>query len=75
MTEEKRHPRWGKQPFVICYWDTFDNETFKVGHAKTLEIAEALVDAQYKGRIRADGADSVEIIDLRGHIVRKWNVG
>lgn len=72
---DKRAKKWGKSPFVICHWDTFDNETIKVGHAKTLKVAEDLVVARYGDRLRDDGADRVEIIDMRGDIVRRWNVG
>lgn len=70
-----RDKRFGKQPFAVCHWDTFDNEVFKVGGAKTLEKAEELVQKKYAGRIRDTGADQVDIVDLRGEIVRRYKVG
>ena len=70
-----RDPRFGDEPFVVCHWDTFDNETFRVGGADTLEGAEALVQERYGDRIRPDGADQVDIVDAEGNIVKKYNVG
>ena len=64
-----RDPRWGDEPFVVCHWDTFDNEIFRVGGAQTLEEAEALVQERYAGRIRPDGADQVVVKVLQVHQV------
>jgi hypothetical protein len=70
-----RAPQFGREKFAVCHWDTFDNETFTVGGAKTLEEAVALVEKKYGSRLRDDGADRVEIVDLDGKVVRRWGVG
>lgn len=70
----KRKSDFGDEPFVICHWDTFDNETFRVGGAKTLEEAEAFVEERYKGRIGSHGADKVDIVDSEGRVRRQYSV-
>jgi hypothetical protein len=61
--------------FGIYHWDTFDNETFLVDEADTKEQAEEKVKEQYKGRLRDNGADRVDIVDKKGDIVAHYNVG
>lgn len=61
--------------FGIYHWDTFDNETILIDEAMTLDEATNIVQAIYKGRIRGDGADIVEIVGKYGNIVAKFNVG
>lgn len=61
--------------FGIYHWDTFDNETFLVDQADTLEKATTIVMEKYKGRISGNGADQVDIVDLKGNIVSKYKVG
>ncbi len=61
--------------FGIYHWDTFDNETFLVAEANTLEDAEAKVKEKYGDRIRSSGADKVDIVDNKGNIVRQFSVG
>lgn len=70
-----RNPKFGDEPFVVCHWDTFDNETFRVGGAQTLMEAEQFVQAYYGDRLRPDGADQVDIVDAEGNIVKKYKVG
>ena len=62
------------EPFTIYHWDTFDNETFEKGTAKTLAEAQEFVRNEYGSRIRADGADRVDIVDLAGNVVEKFKV-
>ena len=59
----------------IYHWDTFDNETLLVDEADTLNEAVEKVETRYKGRIRDDGADQVDIVNSKGDIVRKFKVG
>lgn len=62
--------------FGVYHWDTFDNETFLVDEFDTLDEAVKFVEEdKYKGRIRATGADQVDIVDKRGDIVKKYPVG
>ena len=63
------------EPFTIYHWDTFDNETFEKGTAKTLAEAREFVRKAYGSRIRPDGADQVDIVDLDGNLVEKIKVG
>jgi len=63
------------KPFGIYYWDTFDNETFLISEAGTLKKAIAKVHKRFKGRIKDDGADRVDIVDLQGTVVEKFKVG
>ena len=65
----------GKAPFVICHWDTFDNETIKIGEANTLDEAISFIEKKYGDRLDVNGADKVEVIDLAGDIVHRQNVG
>jgi len=67
----------GTEPFVVCHWDTFDNEVLKLdgGGHDTLESTIKWTEDRYGDRIRSDGADRVEIIDLKGNIVWRRNVG
>lgn len=60
--------------FGIYYWDTFDNETFLVEEADTLEEAKAFVEGRYRNRISERGADRVDIVDLQGDVVEKYQV-
>jgi hypothetical protein len=64
-----------KKEFGIYHWDTFDNETFLVDEADTLQEAQDKVQEKYKGRIRSTGADRVDIVDKRGNVVDKYSVG
>ena len=64
-----------KKQFGVYHWDTFDNETWLVGEADTVEEAEALVDDKYGNRIRMDGADRVDIVNATGEVVKKYCVG
>lgn len=66
----KKHTK----PFGVYHWDTFDNETFLIGEADTLEAAEKLVNERYAGRIGSNGADKVDIVDDKGSIVRQFSV-
>ena len=61
--------------FGIYHWDTFDNETFKIDEADSLVEAEDKVKKRYGDRIRDTGADQVDIVDLKGNIVRVFKVG
>jgi hypothetical protein len=63
------------QKFSICHWDTFDNETFTIGGADTLEEAIAFVEERYGDRLRDSGADVVDIVDEYGRVVKHWRVG
>ena len=70
-----RNPAFGQRPYAVCHWDTFDNETLLVAEADTLPDAEAIVAERYKGRLRSDGADRVDIVDSEGRVVRAYSVG
>lgn len=70
-----RNSKFGTAPFVICHWDTFDNDTFAVGEATTLDAAMKKVMELYEDRLRVNGADRVEIIDINGNVVKRYNVG
>ena len=64
-----------KKQFGIYHWDTFDNETFQVGEADTLEKACEFVQKRYGDRIRSSGADRVDIVDKAGNVVGRYSVG
>lgn len=70
----KRKVELGNEKFVVMHWDTFDNETFKVGGANTLIEALAIINKKYKGCLSDEGADRIEIINLKGDIVYKVGV-
>jgi len=53
-----------KKRFGVYHWDTFDNETFFKKDFDILEEAESYIEEEYKGRIRSNGADQVDIVDL-----------
>lgn len=63
-----------KKEYGIYYWDTFDNETFLVGEADTSVEAIEFVNDKYSDRIRRNGADRVEIVDLKGNILEGFSV-
>ena len=60
--------------FGIYHWDMFDNETLLVGEADTVTKAVKFIDDKYGARISCDGADRVEVVDLSGIILRRFNV-
>ena len=64
-----------KKEFGIYHWDTFDNETFLVGEADTLAEAKSFVKERYGDRIKPNGADHVDIVDLTGNIKEFYLVG
>jgi len=64
-----------KKEFGIYHWDTFDNVTILIDEADTLEEAKKKTKEHYKGRIRVDGADKVDIINSKGDIVQQYPVG
>lgn len=59
--------------FGVYYWDTFDNITSLVNEFDTIIEAEAFVEKRYT--VRSTGADKVDIVDLKGKIVRQYSVG
>ena len=61
--------------FGIYHWDTFDNETLLVGEADTITEAVTFIKDKYGKRIRLNGADQVEVVDLAGNGVKRFNVG
>lgn len=63
-----------KKNFGIYHWDTFDNETWLIDEADTLEEARGKVMKSYKGRISCNGADVVDIVDLKGNVVANYHV-
>lgn len=64
-----------KKEFGIYHWDTFDNETLLVGEADTIEKAVKKVKKRYGDRIRNDGADRVDIVDSKGNVKERFNIG
>lgn len=60
--------------FGVYHWDTFDNETFLINEFDSLAAAEEYVKEKYKGRIRSNGADQVDIVDNKGNLIRKYRV-
>jgi len=60
--------------FGIYHWDTFDNQTLLVDEADSLPKAIQKVKKCYKDRIRENGADRVEIVNLNGDVVEKFKV-
>ena len=63
-----------KKAFGIYHWDTFDNETFLVDEADSLNEAQKKVLDKYGSRISASGSDQVDIVDQKGNIVAKYKV-
>lgn len=63
-----------KKAFGIYHWDTFDNETLFLHEVDTLVESDIWVRGRYKDRIRADGADQVDVVNLSGDIVRRYSV-
>ena len=64
-----------KKEFGIYHWDTFDNVTLLIDEADTLDEAKDKVKKKYGDRIRPTGADQVDIVDQKGAIKEKYNVG
>lgn len=61
--------------FGIYHWDTFDNITILLAEYDKKAEALKFVEDRYKNRLRADGADRVEIVNSLGDIVEAFNVG
>jgi len=66
---------WHKKKFGVYHWDTFDNQTSLAAEADTLDKARKKLKEQYGGSIRSNGADRVEIVDSKGNIVERYNIG
>lgn len=64
-----------KKGFGIYHWDTFDNHTFLRHETDTLQEAKDWIGEHYKGRLRDNGADQVDIVNSDGEIVEKYSVG
>lgn len=64
-----------EKEFGIYYWDTFDNETFLVAEADSLQEASDTALEKYGSQIRTTGADRVDIVDKAGNIVERYSVG
>jgi len=64
-----------KKQYGIYHWDTFDNETFQVGEADTMDEAEKLVKNRYGNRLGGCGADRVDIVNRDGEIIVQYKVG
>jgi hypothetical protein len=62
------------QEFGIYHWDTFDNTTVLVDEATTLQKAIHKVKKRYKGRLDSNCADRVDIVNLNGDVVEKYQV-
>ena len=63
-----------KKAFGIYHWDTFDNETFLVAEADTIEEARDKIQAKYGARISSSGADKDNIDDGRGNVEESFSV-
>lgn len=62
------------KPYTVHHWDTFDNETIKIGEFQSFEEAKKFVERQYKNRIsEKNGADRVDIVH-KGQIVEQFCV-
>ena len=64
-----------KKQFGIYHWDTFDNTTFFIHEADTLDEAVKWTREHYGDTLRPDGADQVDIVDKEGNIVKKFKLG
>ena len=60
--------------YGIYYWDTFDNETFLVFQSDSFEQASKRIVSKYGSRFSTMGADRVEIVDLKGNIVKNFSI-
>ena len=63
-----------EKEFGVYHWDTFDDTTFLIGQYDRLPEAIKDVKVRYKGRLRADGADQVQIVNKEGEVVKTFNV-
>jgi hypothetical protein len=61
--------------FGVYHWDTFDNETFLKHQADTIQECKVWIVEHYGDRLHERGADRVEIVDDKGDIREKYNVG
>lgn len=55
--------------YEIYHWDTFDNSTVLIGECQTFQEALCCVRRRYGDRLKANGADQVDIVDVNGNIV------
>ena len=63
-----------KKKFGVYHWDTFDNETIMIDEFDKPSDAKKFVDDRYKGRIKSDGADKVDIVNSKGNIEASFSV-
>jgi hypothetical protein len=63
-----------RENYRVFYWDTFDNETIKIGEADLLGDAIAIVQEKYGDRIHPQGADQVDIVNWNGEVVGKYKI-
>jgi hypothetical protein len=68
---KKKH----KKKYGVYYSDTVDNTTFLQYQNNSIDACVAWIEFNYKRRLRPNGEDMVEIADLGGDIMRKFNVG
>ena len=59
--------------YGIYHWDTFDDETILIAEADTRNEAWKYIQDNYKGRLSAQGADRVEIVDRLGNVVESYS--
>jgi hypothetical protein len=64
-----------KKEFRIYHWDTFDNTIFLNDEADTLNEAIEKVEKKFGSRLRADGADQIDIVNSKGALVKVYKLG
>lgn len=64
-----------EKDFGVYRWDTFDNETIMIDEFDTISNAKKFIKEHYGDRLRSNGADKVDIVDLRGNVISSHKVG
>jgi len=71
MTDKKQTKEYG-----VYHWDTFDNVALFLVDFDSVNEAMDYIEEAYKGRIRDNGADKVDIVTLSTRsIVKQYPVG
>ena len=75
QNKEIKMPNKQKKEFGVYYWDTFDNVTLMINEFDTEKESVDFVKERYKESLGNHGADQVDIVNSKGDIVKKFDIG
>ena len=63
-----------KKEFGVYHWDTFDDVTLLIDEFDTLLESQGFIAKRWKGRLKLNGANQVDIVDRVGTVVESHKI-